>query len=59
MLFGEEFTGKVKQWLEEQQNASLFWEDMSPAETIEVLIIELERDQPEIGFRGPAFDEPI
>lgn len=60
MLFGDK-TEDVKKWLIEKQNESLFWEDenMSAAEVLEIIIEEVSREQSEIGFRGPAFDEPI
>ena len=42
-----------------KQNEALYWRDLSPCETIQELLTDLNREQPPIGFRGPAFDEPI
>lgn len=59
----------IKLWLETKQNQALF-SDKSPCETIEELLEDLKTCHifpwetmgefgTQIGFRGPAYDEPI
>lgn len=59
MLFNQDTTRDILTWLTMKQNEALYWRDLSPCETIQELLTDLNREQPPIGFRGPAFDEPI